>query len=378
MIIQGQQAEQKIRKVFGGQAKVTPVRFNATADEIREIKNLPDSVTIGEPDYTRDIDGVAMSELSLMLKIDPTKQDRPSDAAISYVDYKFVISKDYVVGKVKEDTGYAKTQILDNHAQNGWLAIPEGADVNKVLHKLYNSPEVQLMEDDAPVLNRAGEPKMVKICPTTKIPYSTYDSVLKMGKVKLADMNVRKAKYGEVALYDLLFNMSNAKRYKQGQVEAHQFILGDNPHESFDKIVDGDVVILNQLIKSSTNPGNSAFLDNKKEQRDIMVLLGGKIGSDGTKIYQSVYTPNTHKKVTVNCTARSYASPYARIIPGTSTTVMWSLDRELLKQVKNPEYPWNCVTPDNLEFGEVKITPVETIVNTVDSNTSSEEDDLPF
>lgn len=228
------------RAVFTGLVDALPLRFNPTKNEIVEIKGIPaDKVDkIQEPTYVNAVssaDGKKKSKLDLLMKINPNEllckvQDEEGNVTIVekyvndyYFDVTIFVSKDY------EQSQAGNSRFINESLQSTWAKSIDDIKAN---------------------------PKM-----------DWFDT-----------STARQAKVGEVQLYNLLYSWFYKSSSKDNPIKG--FKLGEDPTETFDEIVDGDVSILNDMLEED-GQSKKYFSHEDGSTRKIGVLLGVK-ASDKT------------------------------------------------------------------------------------------------
>lgn len=353
----------KTRSVYGGQVLATPLMFNPNAADIKRLKNLSEGTKVDEPVYKRTIMSVEYQMVSLLLKFSPSELlNDKSHYDNAYVKYEFAVSKDLVQGKAKKyEPGLAiedhkdkiipgKYQVIDNHNRIGWIHIDDGQTANEAIFELAKNLE--------------NTEFGMKYKSTGGYYYNEKDPIVKMAKEKIEDMHVRIARIGEVALYDLLFNMSSFAKYKakDNPADEVQFFIGDSldkATEEFEKICDGDMSLLNSFTLSAPGDLIHNFVNDGK-QTPIGILLGAR--EYNGKLSQDVYTPATFVKVSTPCTFRSIANTYVR------DGIELQIPTELYESVNSKKYPWTSHITKDYKFGVVNYETISEAAK--ESNTS--------
>ena len=249
------------RAVFTGIVDATPVLFNPTKQQRIQIEDIPQDRQgfVYEPKYANayNRDNKNQSRLDLLFKIHPNELLAEKDEEGKVIkklykdDYYFPVSitisdEDELSKGGTNDDGSVKSQkyrFINESLQSTWA---ENLDIIKA---------------------------------NKKMDWFKTDTA-------------RIAKRGEVLLYKLLYAMYYKDGTKENPITG--FKLGDNPTETFQDIVNGDVSVLNDLL----DPDSAAFKffsHDNKEVRKIAVMLGvresEKVDDNGNPYYnQTVYT----------------------------------------------------------------------------------------
>lgn len=333
--------------VFAGETLVTPILFNPTADQVRKIKNISEDYDVNEPSYNKTftINGEEkeFSVISLLCKFNPNeildvKNEYKDDV---FVSYEILCSKDEVKG-----SNSGKYQVIDESNISAWVRVPDRRK------KLADVIRAEINSNT----------------------YSEYDSIH-----KLNPDTARIACVGEVALYQLIFNMSSLDPHKPNDdpkknMELTEFKFGENPTETFKLICDGDVSVLNELmvITKSKSELLSNF-SNNGVQNTLGVFLGAQPNSDKTKLYQTVMSCPTHINV-------NYSSTF-RITDINSKKKTYEylgetrLPKEAIKTLTDEKHPWKAEWGGTLSFKEVKLSDIKQLETTIDDD---EDDEFPF
>lgn len=326
------------KAVFSGAAQVTPVRFNPTAEELREIKNIKEEFEVKDPNYTRTIKGEDFAVVSLLAKFNPNKEMKLTKNAYSenvFVHYDILCQNKAVVGAKS-----GKTQIIDEHNQSAWIKLEGKATLAKQIEKVQEEKDFNKYKD-------------------------------KDGIYKINSKTARIAKVGEVALYQLIFDMSTLDEHRPNTENPEkgssldEFKLGDDPTKTFENICNGDVSALNMLLIDSKDQYEAReYFMKGDEQNTIGVILG--VRESNEKMYQDVLSPSPFmpRRCTWRATDRmqQYQFGEARV------------SKETVEQLLDENYPWTSYWSNDLDFREVTSLPkveVQTVV-------TKKNDDLPF
>ena len=349
-----QRTEINFKAVFTGCTYTTPVMFNPTADDLRRIKNINPEWDINEPEYTRVIKEEDYRIISLMCKFNPNKTLKLKKSEYAndvFVDYKIYISDRTVVGAKS-----GKTQIIDQHNQNGWI----------------------LLEGDAPLAEQVRKAQL------EDSPYKNGDPIRRMNPD-----TARPAKQGEVALYDLVFRMSTLDRHyinedaPEKSTRLDEFKLGENPEEVWSNLVNGDYTSLNMLMADNEQDfeGKNFFVTDGVNNR-LGLMLGARPNSDKDKLWQSVLSPFTVNPVGFEATYRSTDREWDysdTIYEGVKLTKS-KLSKKAVEYMTHEDYPWKDFWNHSLEFQEVTVEDLPENNSSADQDVSTDDngDDLPF
>lgn len=349
-------ADINYKPVFSGEVYATPVVFNPTAAQLREMKNIPAEYDIDEPEYVRTIQDNEYRMIELHCKFNPNKvlklknRQYPDEV---FVKYKLQISDRPVVG-----SSSGKTQIIDEHNQSGWIELKGKKSIEKqVLEVQENKSERSYSDGD----------------PIRRMDAST----------------CRIACQGEVALYDLVFKMSTLDKHRINaeddtkSTRLTEFKLGENPTETFKNLVNGELTALNMLLASNDQDfEGKEFFVKDGENNKIGLMLGATVSQDNDKIYQDVLAPFTVFPVTYEAVFR----PTDRVNDYTTTmfndTLLGKsrLNKQAVDVLTHEQYPWKAFWNNSFKFQEVTLDSVnknEDAAEDAEDN-SNFTDDLPF
>lgn len=345
---------------FTGETLVRPITFNPNGEQIKTIKSLPETFDVTDPTYTRNVylyenDEKVEKEftvLSLMCSYNPNEllgvENQYSDEM--FVNYEIYISPEQVKGKDKKDSdgniipNSAKYQLIDDHNQTAWVVI-------KPKQKIADA--IKAAKEDS----------------TT----SPYDSVH-----KIDPKTARIACVGEVALYQLLFNMSNFDEHKPDKEQyLNEFVISDKPTESFKNLCAGNFEELNKFCKfSAENDDYGDFFFPNGEQNMIGLLLSVQVNKDGTTLYQSCYRTETERNIYINCTFRPISRLYdLKDSPLGKNT---RLPKELIKHLTDKKYPWRGEFGGTLAFKEMTLDMIKENESLVTEGADDDDDGFPF
>ena len=249
------------KAVFTGVADATPLCWNPTKEDIIRVKQIPEDKQdkIREPNpyvaaFT-DNNGVEHTRLELLCTINPNEilneKNEEGELIKNFKDdHYFSIS--VLVANVDEQSSKGNYRFINESLQHTW----------------------------APSL----------------------DAIKENEKMNWFDTGTaRKAKVGEVLLYELLYAWYKKAGSKEAPIKG--FKLGEDPSETFAEIVAGDVSMLNDMLDPDAE-SYAYFSHEDGSVRKIAVLLGvqasDKTDADGKPYYnQKVFT-------------NKYCSPFAK------------------------------------------------------------------
>jgi hypothetical protein len=300
----GQGSGINFRAVFTGVVDTTPLCFNPTKQDICRIKEIPADRQgkIQEPVYVNAIDrgeDGKFTRLTLLTKINPNELlcEKDEEGVVIkkmyaddvYFEVSWPISKDEELSKGGEGKT-RKYRFINQSLQSTWA---ESLDV------IRNNEKMSWFD-----------------CDTARI-----------------------ARKGEVLLYNLLYAWFKFASTKENPIKG--FKLGEDPSETFEDIVNGDVSMLNEML----DPDEDAykfFSHENGEVRKIAVMLGARI-SDKTDdngvpyVNQSVYT----NQYVNNCFAKEGRQ----------------ISKDAIEAVLGEGY--NAITQNSLKFQEFDPTKAE-------------------
>lgn len=347
---------------FAGETLVTPIMFNPTGSQIKDIKGL--SIDVADPtyketkrDYKEDgtYEEVEYSVVSLLCQFEPNKiLETNTYPEKMFVNYKILVSPELVIGKDKTDENNnvipnsAKSQLIDDHNQVAWVRIkPKQKIADAIAEAIADS--------------------------TT----SPYDSVHKI------DPNTaRVAMVGEVALYHLLFNMSRFNEHRVGNEDKskdtplNDFVISSKPSESFKKICAGDFTELNKFTNRYPNSPVEDFFFPNGVQNQVGMLLVVEPSSDKTQLRQSCFRAVTERNQFVEHLFRPFSrrNKLEGSVKETLGVEYTRLPKDFIKSLTNVKYPFKGgAFGGTLEFKEMTLDSVNN-----KTTIKEEEDDLPF
>lgn len=294
----------KYGQVFTGQVFVTPLIFNPTGEQIKEIKKLPDSLSVNEPVYITEKtinketgEKRVVRRISLLTSFNPNIQ-LSKDNAVKYGN-EYFYTLTYTISPVivvAEKT--SKVLVMDAKMNSAWIP----ADIAKVT-SLGNEYRDAQKSDDENEISDLRE-KLTKLA--RKV---TKDAAAAMGDVAYGaaaiDLStVRFARDGEEPVAKLIFDMSSlspvrymsktdakkmqkddAKKFEKLSKEYEEF---DFSHVEmiFDLMLNGQMEEVNKLIFDE----NKEFFQSDEIQNKVGIFFGANQAEDG-KIYQSNFGP---------------------------------------------------------------------------------------
>jgi len=219
--------EPKVKHYFTGVADAEILRFNPTKSEIMEIKGIENGDNIRDPEYKVTMQDKTYRRIEVLMRINPNVE----------------IGKKTIDGKLIED--YPN----DHYFNMGFLVSDRDETsasgnfrfINDRLQSTW-APSIDAIKDNA-------------------------------GMSWFKTENARKAKEGEVQLYDFLYAWYNKSSSKEAPIT--DFILGDDAASTMEALFSGDVSLLNDLI------GDENFSHPDGKPRKVAVLLGVEV-SDNT------------------------------------------------------------------------------------------------
>ena len=327
------------KAIFSGAALVTPICFNPTAEQLRTLKNIPADREVNEQEYKANLkDGEVYSVVNLLCKFNPNEilKTKGEFSDNVYVNYKILCQNKERVGGAS-----GKTQVIDEHNQSAWVKLAGKTTLCKQIEKIQEDQDFAA--------------------------YKEKDSVFKINA-----KTARIAKVGEVALYQLVFDMSVLDEHRPNKENPDKgttletFALSENPTKTFENICEGDVSSLNMLLASSKDEFDAAeFFHKDGVQNKIGVVLGMR-EKDG-KTYQDILCPSP--KAPARCTWRP--SDMMRPYPFGEYRVA----KETVENITNADYPWSSHWGGNLDFKVQEMPKVEAVVK---NKVVAKNDDLPF
>ena len=345
---------------FGGEALVTPVAFNPNGDSIKLLKNITsDAVNITDPTYKRtsrlyENDQPVEKEftvISLMCSFNPNELLKVKNvyADEMFVNHEIYISPEFVKGKDKLDESgnvipnSAKFQVIDTHNQSAWVKIKPKQKVSDAI--------TEAVQDSAT---------------------SVYDQVHRIDPA-----TARVACVGEVALYDLLFKMSNFDEHKPDKEQVLDgFVIADKPTEAFKRLCDGDFTVLHQFCQAQqpkSDLGDYFFPEGK--QNKIGLLMSVQINKDKSALYQGCYRSETERNIYISNTFRQISGAY-EIKTNKELGKTTRLPKDLIKHLTDAKYPWKGEYGAYLAFKEITLDMLAQ--NETKIEEEDDDDGLPF
>jgi hypothetical protein len=340
---------------FAGEALVTPICFNPNADVLRKEKQIKEEFDVNEPTYKKTVrvyeDNQPVEKdfsiVSLLCKYNPNeilkvKGQYPNDM---FVNFEIYVSPEQVKGRDKNDSdgnvipNSAKFQVIDDHNNSGWVAMKPKQTLSKAIQEVIDGNE-----------------------------YSEFDPIRKVDPA-----TARIACVGEVALYDLLFNMSSCDKHNpEKDQHLSEFTISDKPTEAFTRLCNGDVNDLNKFMSDFKE-----FFQTNNKNNLLGVFLAVNTNKDKTSLFQTCYRSATERNQYISCTFR----PTSRLVEINDKNLggkfKTRLPKELIKHLTDAKYPWNGEWGTNLAFKEITLDSIvdnETMIHAGED----EDDDLPF
>ena len=299
------------KAVFTGMVDATPLCWNPTREDLIRIKEIPDDkqdkITEQGPysNCFQDNDGVSHTRLEFLCSINPNEildeKDDQGELVTKYTDTHY-FSVSFLIANKEEQSKSGNYRFINESLQHTW------------------APSLAAIQEN---------PKM-----------EWFDTG-----------TARKAKIGEVQLYELLYSWYRKAGSKDSPILG--FKLGEDPSETFEEIVAGDVSILNDMLDSD-EPSFTHFSHDDGRIRKIAMLLGvqasDKVNNEGKPYY--------NQKVFVN----RYVSTFAK--EGRS------LSKDAAQAVLDGKFKAN--TQGSLEFKVYD--PIQTVNSTAGMNGSGAVD----
>jgi hypothetical protein len=319
------------KRLFTGEALTSLAAINPSKDEIVKLKNLENiEDQVREPQYTGIVfpsGNTEFTKIEFMLEFDPDRILTGEESENKYyVSYPIFISKELGTNKAGD-----KIQVIDDHLNSAWIPYTEGKTATEALKaakELGSNVYIDAMDDNT----------------------------------------TRYAKSGEVNLYNFLFNMTWLPRHRPDKGDVLEgFVLGGDPakaSETFDKLVDGDFKILNEITETQF----TRYKDGSSAK--IGVLLGVKIDNNdptNVKFYQEVYNNPMH---VCSFKETSYVSDR-----GNHKT---RLSKDAYKNLVHDQYGWGHFWNNSMEFQEFDRSAYQNPGTELSDTPKQPEDDLPF
>jgi hypothetical protein len=240
------------KAVFTGVVDATPLCFNPTKEDLIRVKEIPedrqDKVRDPNPyvaSYT-DNNGVEHTRLELLCRINPNEILNEKNEAGELVERytnEHYFSVSFLIADLAEQSSKGNYRFINESLQHTW------------------APSLDAIKEN---------PKM-----------DWFDTG-----------TARKAKVGEVQLYELLYAWYKKAGSKDAPIKG--FKLGEDASDTFAEIVSGDVSMLNDMLDSSSE-SFQYFSHDDGSVRKIAMLLGvqstERVDNDGRPYYnQRVFT----------------------------------------------------------------------------------------
>jgi hypothetical protein len=241
--------EPKVKNYFTGVADAEILKFNPTKQEIMEIKGIENGDNIKDPDYKITIQDRVYRKLEILMRVNPNVE----------------LGKKTIDGKLIED-------YPNDHYFNVSFLVSDRDETSSTGNFRFINDRLQ----------STWAPSLEAIKDNSSMSWFKTD-------------NVRKAKEGEVQLYDFLYAWYNKSSSKEEPIT--DFILGDDATSTMEALFSGDVSLLNELI------GDENFSHPDGKARKVAVLLGVEV-SDNTDSNGNFYL---NQKVFTNKNVNTFA-----------------------------------------------------------------------
>jgi hypothetical protein len=226
--------EPKVRHYFTGVADAEVLKFNPTKQEIMEIKGIENGDNIKDPEYKTSMRDQTYRRIEIMMRIDPNVEigkKTPDGKLIEEYAKEHYFNLTFLISDRDETSMGGNFRFINDRLQSTWGAS---------LDAIKNNPKMAWFKTE----------------------------------------NARKAKEGEVQLYDFLYAWYSKSSSKEDPIT--DFVLGGDAQESWETLFSGDVTQLNNLI------GDSEFSHPDGKHRKVAVLLGVEV-SDSTDANGNYY-----------------------------------------------------------------------------------------
>lgn len=336
---------------FAGEVLVTPLVFNPTGEEIKQFKKITkEDLEIETPTYKRTVRVYENGEpvekefsvISLLCSFTPNELMKvkgmyPEEM---YVNYDLLVSPEYVKGGKS-----GKYQVIDDHNQNAWVKIKPKQTLHDAILEAKNSSDT-----------------------------NQYDAIH-----KIDEKTARVACVGEVALYELLFNMSTCDKHDPDKnQELSGFIIAEKPTDVFKAICAGDVTQLNKYLLKAAKikcEEKEFFVTNGK-QNLLGLFMGVTTNRDKTKLYQTVYTPQTEKNISTPSTFRPTSGN--RSLNAYKNLGETRLAKELVDHLMDSKYPWSGEWGSTFKFKEITMDDITSNETSIVADDEDFDGGFPF
>ena len=336
---------------FAGEVLVTPLVFNPTGEEIKQFKKITkEDLSIDTPAYKKTVRVYENGEpvekefsvVSLLCSFTPNELMKvkgmyPEEM---YVNYDLLVSPEYVKGSKS-----GKYQVIDDHNQNAWVKIKPKQTLHDAILDAKNSSDT-----------------------------NQYDAIH-----KIDEKTARVACVGEVALYELIFNMSTCDKHDpEKNQELSGFLIGEKPTEIFKAICTGDVSQLNKyLLKAAkVKCEEKEFFVTNGKQNLLGLFMGVATNRDKTKLYQTVYTPQTEKNISTPSTFRPTSGN--RSLNAYKNLGETRLAKEVVDHLMDSKYPWSGEWGSTFKFKEITMDDIATNETSIVADDEDFDGGFPF
>ena len=226
--------EPKVRHYFTGVADAEILRFNPTKSEIMEIKGIENGENLKDPEYKLTVQDKTYRRIEVLMRVNPNVEIGKKTAdgkLIEEYPSEHYFNMTFLVSDRDEVSSGGNFRFINDRLQSTWAPS---------IDAIKNNPGMSWFKTE----------------------------------------NARKAKEGEVQLYDFLYAWYNKSSSKEAPIT--DFILGDNAAETMETLFSGDVSLLNDLI------GDENFSHPDGKPRKVAVLLGVEV-SDNTDANGNYY-----------------------------------------------------------------------------------------
>lgn len=382
----------KFNKIFTGEAFVTPLIFNPTAEQIKQFKKLPDSLEVKEPNYI--VEKVVNKEsgekrpvrkVSLLTTFDPNKfiKHKAGETVVKYgqnyfLNYEILISNTLVTSD-KSDKMY----VIDAKMNTAWVncnleKVKALGEKLRLARKSGDATEIEDAKDEITKFTR----KAVKEAAAAMGDKS-------YGAAAIDLTTVRVCREGEDTLAKLIFDMSaiSMPRYMtkedikklqkedpkkcEARVKDYEEFDMSHTEEIFNMCVANRFDEVNQLIFED----NKEFFQSEGKQCEFGVFLGARV-SDDHKIYQSYMRPLGN--FGMECTfKKAYKAVKSAVMDGFSAYGPTFMPKAMVKKITDANYGYSDIWQDSFVFTPYDVEEFEPAKDEVVAP-KVEVDDLPF
>jgi hypothetical protein len=226
--------EPKVKHYFTGVADAEILRFNPSKSEIMEIKGIENGDNIKDPEYKTTIQDKNYRRVEVLMRVNPNVEigkKTPDGKLIEEYPNEHYFSMTFLISDRDEVSSGGNFRFINDRLQSTWASSLDAIKDNSAMSWFKTE-------------------------------------------------NARKAKEGEVQLYDFLYAWYNKSSSKEAPIT--DFILGDDATETMEALFSGDMSLLNELI------GDEHFSHPDGKPRKVAVLLGVEV-SDNTDANGNYY-----------------------------------------------------------------------------------------